>query len=85
MTCPDEIASILLQIVHDAIGNIRQGGTLRNPEQCFLEADHVHNLPRLIMDYDSNKLKYYYDVERVSYLKWSDPQYELAPIEWTDR
>jgi hypothetical protein len=40
-----------------------------NTEQCAIESDHIHNLPDLIADYSSDKVAYYWNVERPEYIK----------------
>jgi hypothetical protein len=34
---------------------------------CFIEADHVHNLPALLENFSEQLLRFYLDVERPSY------------------
>jgi hypothetical protein len=38
---------------------------------CAIEANHVHNLPRLLVDYDSKYLQYYWNVERIQFIRES--------------
>jgi hypothetical protein len=38
-------------------------------EQCGIESDHIHNLPDLIADYAPEKLAYYWNVERLEYMR----------------
>jgi hypothetical protein len=64
MKCPPEIADILLEILGAAILRIRLGSS----ERTFCEADHVHNLPSLIRDYSPERLRYYWEVERTTFL-----------------
>jgi hypothetical protein len=33
------------------------------------EADHLHNLPQLLADYHPDRLRYYWDIERPSFIK----------------
>ena len=66
MTCPPEIAAILLEILYRGIISIRMGA--RDPEYCFSEADHLHNLPSLVRDYHPDLLLNYWDVVRPCYL-----------------
>ena len=37
-------------------------------EQCALLADHIHNLPDLLKDYQPKLLDYYWNTERTSFL-----------------
>jgi hypothetical protein len=48
---------------------IRVRGWDGRADQCAVEADHLHNLPRLLAEYDARGLLYYWDAERVCYLK----------------
>ena len=66
MTCPPEIAAILLEILYRGIVSIRMGA--RDPVYCFSEADHLHNLPSLVRDYHPDLLLNYWDVDRPCYL-----------------
>jgi hypothetical protein len=68
MTCPPEIADLLLDITQLAILRIRAAGWEKNPERCALEADHVHNLCALIRDFSTERLRYYWNIERPSFI-----------------
>jgi hypothetical protein len=50
MKCPTEIAVIILEIVKIGILTIRATGA-SDAKQCFVEADHIHNLPALLKNY----------------------------------
>ena len=67
MTCPPEIASILLEILEHGILEIR--ALHQDHEYCFRGADHLHNLPRLIRDYDPARLLHYWSCERDGYIE----------------
>ena len=64
MNCPEEVAEALLQIIHRAVLYIRVAGWQHDAAYCALEADHIHNLPGLILNYSRDNLKYYLDIER---------------------
>lgn len=66
MNCPNDIADIVLLILRAGVVSARNS---ENVERANLEADHVHNLPDLLMQYDPEKLIYYWDIERTSYRK----------------
>jgi hypothetical protein len=72
MNCPPIIARVLLQILHTGILRIRAGGWAGDAERCAAEADHLHNLPGLLVDFSFDRLKYYWDVERPAFLHRSD-------------
>jgi len=38
-------------------------------KRCFLEADHVHNLPHIINDFKVERLQYYWDIERTLFMR----------------
>ena len=69
MRCPDDIADILLQIIQDGIVSARWAGWRKNPEWAAIEASHVHNLLEVIRKYGPEKLVYYWDSERDSYIE----------------
>jgi hypothetical protein len=64
--CPAEVASLLLEILYRSIVQI--GCNAQDAEYCFLEADHIHNLPELVRNYAPRRLLWYWDVERPLYL-----------------
>jgi len=67
MSCPPEIAAILLDIIDLGIMKIRAFGWANESQRCSEEADHIHNLPDLLKDYSSEKMAYYWEVERDCY------------------
>lgn len=69
MSCPDEVADAVLEILRIAVLRIRAAGWAGNPDQCAVEADHIHNLPSLLTHFDLEALKYYWDVERPCYVE----------------
>lgn len=73
MNCPPAIAALVLEIFQTAILRIRGlGWSDANASLCALEADHVHNLPGLLKQYSPELLKYYWDVERPSFISQSE-------------
>jgi hypothetical protein len=74
MTCPDEIAEVLLEIIEIGILRIRGLGWGENAVRCAVEADHLHNLPHLISHFSEDLLKYYWDVERPSFIGQGSPE-----------
>jgi hypothetical protein len=71
MNCPSAIADILLEIIQLGVLRIRAQGWEGNPGRCAVEADHIHNLPALVQDYSPDRLKYYWEVERPSFVSRS--------------
>ena len=73
MTCPPDVARVVLQILQIAVLRIRAGGWGGDGSRCALEADHVHNLPALLIDYSDELLRSYWEVERPSFMKRCRP------------
>ncbi len=78
--CPPEIAEIVAEILGFGIVRIRLRAWSSLPDRCAVEADHLHKLPSLLTDFSVRKLKYYWDVQRESYIKQT-PSIELAMFE----
>ncbi len=68
MTCPPELATILLDLIETAALRIRAAGWRGDAAACANEADHVHNLLALLRDYSIDRLQYYWSAEKPSYL-----------------
>jgi hypothetical protein len=73
MTCPSDVARVVLQILQVAVLRIRAGGWGGDGSRCAVEADHVHNLPALLIDYSDELLRFYWQVERPSFMKRCRP------------
>jgi hypothetical protein len=73
MTCPDEIAAILLEILRHGLLSIRAAGASGDAPRCAADADHLHNLPGLLAHFSPGALRYYWEVERRIFLN------ELGP------
>lgn len=69
MTCPPDIARVVLKILQVAVLRIRASGWAGDGSRCAAEADHVHNLPALLSDYSDELLRFYWQVERLSFIK----------------
>ena len=69
MRCPARIEPTILEIIRCALLNIRSSGWDSNAAECALEADHVHNLPTLILDYSDGAVKYYLGPCREQYIR----------------
>ena len=63
MTCPPDIAAVLLQILRAGVLNARAAGWAGDARRSAAEADHVHNLPDVLADYSPDRLAHYRDVE----------------------
>jgi predicted RNase H-like HicB family nuclease len=69
MTCPPEIASILLEMMTHGFVRIRNWAN--DPARCLALSDHLHNLPDLVRDFSTAKLSYYWNVERLCFIRQS--------------
>lgn len=72
MKCPEPIAAILLAIIQAGNLRVRAAAWSGAAERCAIEADHIHNLPGLLHDYSEERLKFYWEVERLSFIDRSD-------------
>lgn len=68
MNCPDNIATILIEIIRCGILHARAAGWQGDAKRAALEADHIHNLPELLKDYKPENLEYYWNIERPGYI-----------------
>ncbi len=69
MSYPDQINKAILEILQTACLSIRAAGWKDDTRYCALEADHVHNMPSLLLKPNLEGLKYYLEVSRADYLK----------------
>jgi hypothetical protein len=83
MTCPAELATILLDLIQLAALRIRAAGWNGDALACANEADHIHNLPALLRDYSIDRLQYYWNAERPSYLAHGGSSPAFEPI-WAE-
>lgn len=67
MNCPDDVRGAVCEILRTALLRIRNLDNAR----ASIEADHVHNLPRLLDDYRPDLLDFYLDVERDAFVRRS--------------
>jgi hypothetical protein len=51
MSCPLEIAAILLDLFYRGLLACRAAGSEGNAEWCAIHADHLYNLPGLLAHY----------------------------------
>ena len=86
MDCPDEVATAALEIIQKAILSIRFAAYQKDPNYCAIEADHIHNLPGIILSYRKVNLEYYLNIERESYVerlkKIPDTSPEVFEVQW---
>src|SRR4051812_17541925 len=82
MRCPSEIADLLLRILSTAVLRARSFGWSGEAARCAVEMDHVHNLPELLIDYHPDRLRYYWEVERPSFIKQSGETDSVFRAAW---
>jgi hypothetical protein len=80
MTCPPDIAAVVLDILQLGIIRIRCFATTKESNKCFIESDHIHNLPTILTDYRPERLRYYWDLERPSFMTHV-PDWERRDLE----
>jgi hypothetical protein len=72
MQCPPEIANIVAEIITTGVLRIRALGlNSGGAERCAVEADHIHNLPRLLSHFKPELLDYYWHAERLAFIRQS--------------
>lgn len=69
MICPPNVREAIVDILTTALLRIRSFGTSGLAQNCAIEADHVHNLPQLLREYNPALLLYYWNVERPSFVE----------------
>lgn len=60
---------IYLKILEYGLLNIRELSRAQDVRLCEIEADHLHNIPSLVQSDNIERHRYYYDIERTSYLE----------------
>jgi hypothetical protein len=80
----DEIKRILCDILCMGLLRIRAFGNAGYAEVCSVEADHLHNLPRLIQSVHWEELIYYYTVERAAFLENTRTNVEAFMPLWSE-
>lgn len=66
MNFPDkELGTIL----YWGLLRIRESAGGNDCEMCYLEADHLHNIPAILREKSIPLLKYYFEIERPAYIK----------------
>jgi hypothetical protein len=65
MNCPTDVAREVARIVQIGVLRIRSlAASSDQARRCVYEADHIHNLPHLMIDYAPELLDFYWRVER---------------------
>ena len=65
----DDLRNCLLNLLQMGLLQIRAFSDRDLAERCFIEADHLHNLPEIIRNPRLELVAYYYEVERPAFIK----------------
>jgi len=71
--CPQHIAEPLLEILRLGLLAIRAAGFSNRGDLCAKHADHLHNIPSLIEDLSPDRLLYYWEAERTTFIEKTNP------------
>ena len=77
----DEVKRMLLSLLQTGILRIRAFAHSHFGDRCAVEADHIHNLPGLISNPRLDLLMYYWDRERLSFIK-KVPDSDAFETDW---
>ena len=70
-----EIKQAIAKILEESLLKIRLEGALGNHKNCEIQADHVHNLPNLLINYSDELLDFYFNIERKAYISQCHQNY----------
>jgi hypothetical protein len=73
MNCSPEVSHLLIEILSMGLLRIRALGWSGDAARCAIESDHIHNVPDLLAHFSPERLAYYWDVERTSYISQTAP------------
>ncbi len=73
MNCPRDIEILIGKVLQVGLGKIRGYVFNGQTKQAHAEADHLHNLPEIFIDYQPFMLPFYWDSMRPGYLREVDP------------
>jgi len=68
MNCPEDVRGALLEILTHGLLRIRVSGWNGQADRCAVEADHLHNIPGILRDFNIGELTYYWDATRVWFM-----------------
>ena len=82
MFCPYDIAEVIAELLSEGLMRVRAFARPGQEKRCFVEADHLHNLPHIINDFKVERLQYYWDVERPLFARSipANETQDLAPL-----
>jgi hypothetical protein len=65
--CPEPLRQAFLELLTWTLLHVRNDPS--DPKLCFALADHVHNVPALLAGFRTDRLAYYWEVERPCFLR----------------
>jgi hypothetical protein len=68
-----DVRDALIAIMREGLIRIRASAARGDINQCVVEADHLHNIPIILLSGRVELLKYYWNVERTLYIEQTDP------------
>ncbi len=69
MNCPEHVSQAILEIIETACLSIRVAGWHNDARYCAIEANHIHNLPGLLLRFNVAGLDYYLEATREDYIE----------------
>ncbi len=69
MSNDEAVREVLLDILAVGLLRIRSAGEAGRANVCAIEADHLHNIPKVVASMNANLLAFYWDTERPAFLK----------------
>lgn len=80
----ETVRKSLLGILEVGLLRIRAFGTAGDADSCSAEADHLHNIPKLIDSVNLERISYYYNVERSAFLSSAKATTSAFEVHWTE-
>jgi len=71
MNFPEKELSVIL---YYGLLRIRESAANDDCEMCYLEADHLHNIPAILREKSIQLLRYYSEIEKPAYIKKATTQ-----------
>lgn len=65
--CPDDVRETVSEILSAGLLRLRTAAWSGDSRRCGVEADHLHNLPSLLGNFEPEKLMCYWHVEKPAF------------------
>jgi hypothetical protein len=75
--CPEPLRQALLDLLTGTLLAIRNKPTDAN--LCYAHADHMHNVPDLLARFHPDRLAYYWEIERPSFVRYLKSMGQESP------